>query len=154
MQFWLGCYTIMADMERADRDQLMAIPRLAEHIGVTPRVLRYWEEQGLISPTQEHGNLRYSPRDLAIAGLVRRLIDAGVGVEGVRMLKRLAEQDVRRAAASGERTALAEEALRILYQRKAFREETGMDEEHYPEGRLPPPPPPPRGPRHGPKGKG
>ena len=133
----------------------MAIPRLAERIGVTPRVLRYWEEQQLISPTREHGKLRYSPRDLAIAALIRRLLDAGAGVEGIRMLKRLAERDVRRAAATGEETALAEEALRILYQRKAFREETGMDEEHYPEGRPPPPPPPPHGPPpHGPGARG
>jgi len=40
---------------------------------------------------------------------------------------------------------MAEEALRILYQRKAFREETGMDEDHYPEGTPPPPPPRPTG---------
>jgi DNA-binding transcriptional MerR regulator len=145
----------MADFDRDRDDELMAIPRLAERIGVTPRVLRYWEEQGLISPTREHGKLRYSPRDLAIANLIRRFIDAGVGVEGVRMLKRLAERDVRRSAASGEETALIEEALRILYQRKAFREETGMDEEHYPDGRPPPPPPPPPGRlHHGPKAHG
>ncbi len=124
----------------------MAIPRLAERVGVTARVLRYWEEQQLISPTREHGKLRYSPRDLAIAALIRRLLDAGAGVEGIRMLKRLGERDIRRAAAAGEEAALAEEALRILYQRKAFREDTGMDEEHYPEGRPAPPPPP----RHGP----
>jgi len=133
----------------------MAIPRLAERIGVTPRVLRYWEEQQLISPTREHGKLRYSPRDLAIAGLIRQLLDAGAGVEGLRMLKRLAERDIRRASATGEEAALAEEALRILYQRKAFREETGMDEEHYPEGKPPPPPPPPHGPPpHGPGARG
>jgi DNA-binding transcriptional MerR regulator len=101
----------------------MAIPRLAEQIGVTPRVLRYWEQQQLISPTREHGKLRYSPRDLAIAALIRRLLDAGAGVEGIRMLKRLAERDVRHAAAAGAEDALAEEALRILYQRKAFSEE-------------------------------
>lgn len=129
----------------------MAIPRLAERVGVTPRVLRYWEEQQLISPTREHGKLRYSPRDLAIAALIRRLLDAGAGVEGIRMLKRLAERDVRHAAR--DEAALAEEALRILYQRKAFREETGMDEEHYPQGKPPPPPPPPHGPKagHGPR---
>lgn len=145
----------MADFDHDRDDELMAIPRLAERIGVTPRVLRYWEEQGLISPTREHGKLRYSPRDLAIARLIRRLIDAGIGVEGVRMLKRLAERDVRRSAGSGEETALVEEALRILYQRKAFREETGMDEERYPDGRPPPPPPPPPGrPHHGPKAHG
>jgi DNA-binding transcriptional MerR regulator len=140
----------MSDSERARDDELMAIPRLAERVGVTPRVLRYWEEQGLISPTREHGKLRYSPRDLAIAALIRRLLDAGAGVEGVRMLKRIAERDIRRAGA-GEETALAEEALRILYQRKAFHEETGTDEEHYPQRR--PPPPPPHGPPHGPKAR-
>ncbi len=141
----------MSDYERPGDDELMAIPRLAERVGVTPRVLRYWEEQGLISPTREHGKLRYSPRDVAIAGLIRRLLAVGVGVEGIRMLKRLAERDVRRSSGAGDETALMEEALRILYQRKAFREETGMDEEDYPEGHHPPPPPPhgvpPRGPR-------
>ena len=146
---------MMSDSDRDHEDELMAIPRLAERIGVTPRVLRYWEEQQLISPTREHGKLRYSPRDLAIAGLIRRLLDAGAGVEGIRMLKRLAERDVRRAAAVGEEAALAEEALRILYQRKAFREETGTDEEHYPRAMPSPPPPPvgpPHPPPHGPKG--
>ncbi len=124
----------------------MAIPRLAEHIGVTPRVLRYWEEQGLISPSREHGKLRYSPRDLAIARLIKRLMDAGVGVDGIRMLRTLAEQGIRRAAGQDDELALVQAALQILYQRKAFREETAMEEEHYPDG----PPPPPHPPGHGP----
>jgi DNA-binding transcriptional MerR regulator len=149
---------MMSDYDRDRDDELMAIPRLAERVGVTPRVLRYWEEQQLISPTREHGKLRYSPRDLAIAALIRRLLDAGAGVEGIRMLKRLAERDVRRAAATGAEDALAEEALRILYQRKAFREETGTDEEHYPQRAPPPPPhpphPPPGPPRRPPPGPG
>jgi len=147
---------MMSDSPRdRDRDdELMAIPRLAERVGVTPRVLRYWEEQQLISPTREHGKLRYSPSDLAIAALIRTLLEAGAGVEGIRMLKRLAERDIRRAA--GDQAALAEEALRILYQRKAFAEETGTGEEHYlqpkpePPPRRPPTPdrrPPPHGPR-------
>ena len=146
---------MMSDSERARGDELVAIPRLAERVGVTPRVLRYWEEQGLISPTREHGKLRYSPRDVAIAALIRKLLAAGAGVEGVRMLKRLAERDIRRSSSAGDETALIEAALRILYQRKAFREETGMDEEHYPEGKPPPPPPPPhRGPPRGPGAPG
>src|SRR5215471_16848543 len=145
----------MSDSEIGGDDRLLAIPRLAERVGVTPRVLRYWEEQGLISPTREHGRLRYSPRDVAIARLIRTVLQAGTGIEGVRMLKRLAERDIRGRAAADDEAALAEEALRILYQRKAFREETGMDEEHYPHGNPPPPPPSPpprRGPPHGPKG--
>jgi len=141
---------MMSDSEQTGSSELLAIPRLAERVGVTPRVLRYWEEQGLISPTREHGKLRYSPRDVAIARLIRRLLDAGAGIDGVRMLKRLAERDIRRSSSAGNETALTEEALRILYQRKAFREETGMDEEQYPEGKPPPPPPPHGGPPHGP----
>src|ERR1700740_2642091 len=140
---------IMSDSEMAGDEGLVAIPRLAERVGVTPRVRRYWEEQGLISATREHGKLRYSPRDVAIAGLIRTLLAAGAGVEGVRMLKRIAERGIRRSSAAGDEAALAEEALRILYQRRPFREETGMEEEHYPEGK-PSPPRPPRPPHHGP----
>ena len=149
-------YTMMSDPDR-DRpghrpadDELVAIPRIADHIGVTPRVVRYWEEQGLISPTQEHGKLRYSPRDVAIARLTKLLLDAGVGIEGIRMLKGLSDRDIRRAIERADATELAEVALRILYQRKAFREATGMDEEHYPEGRPPPPAHGPGHKRHGP----
>jgi DNA-binding transcriptional MerR regulator len=147
----------MSDFDKEHDDELLAIPRLAERVGVTPRVLRYWQDQGLISPTREHGKLRYSPRDVAIARLVRRLLADGAGLEGIRMLKRFAERDIRRSASEAEENALAEEALRILYQRKAFREETGMDEEHYPEGKPPKPagpPGPPRRPRPaGPEGR-
>jgi len=91
---------------------------------------------------------------VAIAALIRTILARGAGVEGVRMLKKIAEREIRRSAAGGDESALAEEALRILYQRKAFREETGTDEEHYPAGGPPPPPPPPPGgPRHGPKAR-
>ena len=77
---------MMSDYDRDREDELMAIPARRTDWG-HPRMLRYWEEQQLISPSREHGKLRYSPRDLAIAGLIRRLIDAGVGVEGIRMLQ-------------------------------------------------------------------
>lgn len=120
-------------------DELVAIPRLAEQVGVTPRVLRYWEEQGLISPTREHGKLRYSPRDVAIARLTKRLLDAGMSVDGIRMLKDLSEREIRRAADAADDAVISELALRVLYQRKAFREVIGMKEEHYPQGDPRPP---------------
>jgi len=138
----------------SEDELLVAIPRIADHLGVTPRVVRYWEERGLISPTREHGKLRYSPRDMAMAALTKRMIDAGVGVEAIRMLKDLSEREIRRVAGTGDELALVEVALRILYQRKAFREETGMDEEHYPEGRPPPPLHGPGRKGHGPGPKG
>ena len=131
----------------------MGIPRLAEQVGVTPRVLRYWEEQGLISPSLEHGKLRYAPHDLAIARTIKRLVDGGVGIDGIRMLRTLAERDVRLSAEAGDEMALLRRALQLLYERKAFREETGMDEAHYPAGgpqHPPPPPPSPPSDRRGP----
>ncbi len=149
-----------------DDDELVAIPRLSERTGVTPRVLRYWEELGLISPTREHGKLRYSPRDTALARLTKRLIDSGVSLDGLQMLKALSEREIRRAGVDADEVALTELALRILYERKAFREVTGMDDEHYPEGHPPPhdreghgpgkhgPGPKGRGPKHHPRPNG
>ena len=97
------------------------------------------------------GKLRYSPRDLAIARLTKGLLEAGASVDGLRMLKELSERDIRRAAAAPDGALLSEIALRILYQRKAFLEVTGMKEEHYPYG-DPKPPDHGRGrPGHGPK---
>lgn len=131
----------------------MAIPRLAERVGVSPRVLRYWEEQGIISPSTEHGRLRYSPRDEAIARLVKRLLELNdCGVDGVKMLKRVAEREIR--SAGGDEAAYTEIALRALYARKAFREVTGVDDERLGAPAPPSPrlhPKPHHGKRHGPQ---
>jgi DNA-binding transcriptional MerR regulator len=119
--------------------ELMAVPRLAASIGVTPRVFRYWVELGLVTPSREHGKLRFAPHDLAAARLVKRLLDQGVGVDGVRMLRDLAEQRIRSALDTSEVDRIA---LSMLYERKAFRSSTGHEPEHDPE--APPPPPPDR----------
>jgi hypothetical protein len=89
--------------------------------------------------------VRYSARDMAIARLIKRLLDVGLGIDAVGMLKMLGERDVRQAGQAGDERLLCELALRILFQRKAFREETPTDEEHYPQG-MPAPPPPPKRP--------
>lgn len=128
----------------------MAIPRLAERVGVSPRVLRYWEEQGVISPSTEHGRRRYSPRDEAIARLVKRLLDlTGCGVDGVKTLKRIAERDVR--SAGSDEALLTEIALGSLYARKAFREQTGVDDERLGAPPHAPPHAKPHAKPHGPK---
>lgn len=126
----------------------MAIPRLADRVGVSPRVLRYWEEQGIISPSTEHGRRRYSPRDEAIARLVKRLLElTDCGVDGIKTLKRLSEREVRSAV--GDEAMLTETALRSLYARKAFRELSGVDDERL--GAPPPPAGPPHPAPHAPK---
>jgi hypothetical protein len=98
---------------------------------------------------------------MAIARLTKRLVDAGESLDGLVMLKQHTEREIRRAGRDADGPTLTELALRLLYQRKAFREAAGMDEEHYPEGHSGPPhleppkgaPPKPRGRaarRHGP----
>ena len=70
-------------------------------------------------------------------------------MDGIRVLKDLSEREIRRAAEVEDEAMLSEVALRVLYQRKAFREVTGMKEENYPHGE---PKPPDHGPgrHHGP----
>ncbi len=56
-----------AEAERAaPSGQLMQIGEVAEHLGLTPRTLRYWEEKGLLPPAErmEGGFRLYSPADV------------------------------------------------------------------------------------------
>lgn len=71
---------------------------------------------------------------------------------GCGLLKDLSEREIRRATDSADEAVLSEIALLILYRRKAFRDATGMNEEHYPHGD---PKPHGHGPstRHGPDPK-
>jgi len=65
---------------------------------------------------------------------VKRLLDAGVGIDGIRAIRAIraiAEREVR--GAGGEEGTLEELALRLLYARKAFREATETDEDHFPD---------------------
>jgi hypothetical protein len=71
---------------------------------------------------------------VAIARLTKSLLSGGTSVDGIRMLKDLSEREIRRAAEPADEPLVSELALRLLYQRKAFRELTGMKEEHYPLG--------------------
>jgi DNA-binding transcriptional MerR regulator len=56
-----------------------------EHLGITRRQLRHWEDKGLIEP--ELGKNRYTEKDLAQLRLIKRLVvDEGFPVEIVRRL--------------------------------------------------------------------
>ena len=88
---------------------------------------------------------------MAIVALIRKLLAGGTGVEGVRMLKRIAERDIRRDAAAGDETALAEHALRIRYQRRRSARR-GHGGGALPAGRAAAPSRPPGG--HGPRARG
>ncbi|MFN0070275.1 MAG: heat shock protein transcriptional repressor HspR [Chloroflexota bacterium] len=66
----------------------------AEMLSVHPQTLRYYERAGLIHPSRSKGNVRrYSPRDIAQAQRIKRLIqDLGVNLAGVEAIVRLTER--------------------------------------------------------------
>ena len=54
---------------------VLRIGEVAKLTGLTTRTLRYWEELGLVHPTEygEHGDRRYSAADVARVGRVKDL---------------------------------------------------------------------------------
>ncbi|MBH1933644.1 MerR family transcriptional regulator [Streptomyces sp. AV19] len=58
----------------------MRIGELSRRSGVTPRALRYYEEQGLLRPERRPSGYReYSERDVRTVRDVRTLLAAGLG---------------------------------------------------------------------------
>lgn len=57
----------------------MLIGELADRTGVSRRLLRYYEEQGLLEPTrQPNGYREYGDADVIKVGHIRRLLTAGL----------------------------------------------------------------------------
>jgi DNA-binding transcriptional MerR regulator len=58
---------------------------LARSAGTTARALRYYEEQGLLTPERDaNGYRRYGPDDVAVVHRIRALLAAGLGSDGAR----------------------------------------------------------------------
>lgn len=51
---------------------MFAIGELAEELGLTPRSIRFYEDEGLLSPVRQGVNRRYSYRDRARLQLICR----------------------------------------------------------------------------------
>lgn len=63
----------------------MRIGQLAERTGVPARLLRYYEEQGLLSPSRSANGYRYYDQSLlARVTQIRGLLDAGVPTRIIR----------------------------------------------------------------------
>lgn len=86
----------MASHNRLNDDDFACyvISVAAEMVSVHPQTLRYYERAGLLAPSRSKGNVRrYSPRDIAQAQQIRRLInDLGVNLAGVEVIVRLSER--------------------------------------------------------------
>jgi len=63
----------------------MKIKELSDRTGVAPRLLRYYEEQGLLSPRrQENGYRDYDEPLVARVEQIRSLLNAGMTTEIIR----------------------------------------------------------------------
>lgn len=65
----------------------MRIGEVARRTGVSARMLRYYEAQGLLAPGRHHNDYRtYSRADLDRVGTIRALSAAGVPVRFIRIV--------------------------------------------------------------------
>lgn len=65
----------------------MLIGELAERTGVSTRLLRYYEQQGLLTSTQgSNGYRQYDPGDVELVKRIRALLNVGLPLKTVEML--------------------------------------------------------------------
>lgn len=72
----------------------MRIGELAERTGVPQRMLRYYEQQGLLAPRRgDNGYRRYIEQDIARVRQVRSLISSGMPTRIIRVVLQVRETD-------------------------------------------------------------
>ncbi|AWT26338.1 HTH-type transcriptional regulator HmrR [Corynebacterium provencense] len=94
----------------------MRIAEASEQSGASTRLLRYYEEQGLLAPGRNTSGYRdYSDRDVELARRIRQLLDAGLSTATIRtVLPCLADRAGRLEALCEETVAdLPREQVRI-----------------------------------------
>ena len=63
----------------------MRISQISERTGIPARLLRYYEEQGLLAPARNASGYRdYDDRDVEVARRARLLLDAGLSTATIR----------------------------------------------------------------------
>jgi DNA-binding transcriptional MerR regulator len=86
-------------------DELPRIGPAGEAIGISPRMVRYLEEQGVIAAERgpgPRGHRHYPPPELHLGRTAARAMDAGHPTATLRALRALAERRVAEARASGD----------------------------------------------------
>ena len=63
----------------------MRISQVVEHSGVPARLLRYYEEQGLLNPLRNPSGYRdYTDQDIELVRRIRHLLNAGLSTATIR----------------------------------------------------------------------
>lgn len=72
---------------RGDAEPVWSVGEMAQRFGLPTHVLRYWEDEGLLSPDRDGGGRRrYGPDDLARVAIVVRNKAAGMTLAQIRVL--------------------------------------------------------------------
>ncbi|BBY28779.1 MerR family transcriptional regulator [Mycolicibacterium sediminis] len=65
----------------------ISIGELSQRSGASPRMLRYYEQQGLLDPIRaDNGYRRYRPDALTTVAQIRGLLDAGLPTDTIRRI--------------------------------------------------------------------
>lgn len=65
---------------------MLTIGELAKATGVATSALRYWEDLGLLAPTREHGQRRYTDDAVTQVGYILLLRDAGYTLDEAKVV--------------------------------------------------------------------
>lgn len=99
--------------------QLKKIGEIAELLGTTPRTLRYYEEEGLITARRSSGGTRYyGEEDIARFRAVLRLAETGLPLEDIRRLACEREKHPTGAQSSKEVRRLIDTLLDSVHSRQ------------------------------------
>ncbi|GAA2279859.1 MerR family transcriptional regulator [Nonomuraea roseoviolacea subsp. roseoviolacea] len=104
----------------------MKIGDLSRETGVSPRLLRYYEEQGLLEAERDGGGQRhYGPVAPVVVRRIRTLLDAGLPTRVIRQVLPCVEGDDRLAACTlqhlrGRLTGLEEQLAGLQATRDAL----------------------------------
>jgi DNA-binding transcriptional MerR regulator len=119
------------EVRRASAGEPYRSGEVTQILGISRRQLHYWARTGLVRPstTTRGGHHRYSFRDLVALKAAKRLIDAGVSVQGIRrsieaLQRRLPE--VRRPLTELVLVATGDVVL-VLHDGAAFEAVTGQE---------------------------
>lgn len=96
------------------------ISDLAKEFGITPRTIRFWEDQGLLSPQREGRNRVFSRRDRAHLKMALRGKRLGLSLAEIKDLIGMYET-------AQDETSQLQECLRVMERRRAALEQQRED---------------------------
>lgn len=113
-------------MGEAD-SELLTIGELAERVGVATSALRYYEDVGLLEPTERRaGRRHYDPSAVEVVGAILLLRDVGFTITEIgRLYSTRADRAARRTLLHGKIEELRRKAAEIDLARRAL--EHGSD---------------------------